>query len=391
MNVDFLIIGAGFTGLTLAERLSNDLGVSCLIVDRRSHLGGNAYDEYDENGVLIHTYGPHYFRTDNPEVVVYLSRFTDWRPASYQILSWTRSRYWRFPINLNTFEQLIGRSASEAEFKAYLEKVREPIANPVNSEDVIVSQVGREIYELFFKGYTQKQWRKSPAELDPSVCARVPIRTNRDDCYLREKFQAMPFSGYTAMFKRMVSACRNTTVLLNTDYQKLRPSVQCRKIIYTGAIDEYYDYRAGVLPYRSLRFEREPFSGSQLVGREPISGRRGFWQPAVQVNYPNEFDYTRIVETKHVTGQICDGTTIVREYPLDYQRGREAYYPVPNWESARQFQVYSDLASRERDIYFAGRLATYRYLNMDQIVEAALLLSRQIAEDWKNVSRHCVA
>jgi UDP-galactopyranose mutase len=387
MKVDFLIVGAGFTGLTLAERLSNELGASCLIVERRAHLGGNAYDEYDDHGVLVHKYGPHYFRTDKPEVLDYLSRFTDWREAAYQILSWTKSRYWRFPINLNTYEQLLGRPSSEEEFKAHLEKVRVQIDQPTNSEDAIISQVGWELYELFFKGYTLKQWNKSPAELDASVCARVPIRTNRDDRYLREKFQAMPAAGYTRMFERMLASCKNTMVLFNADYREVRAAVSFKKLIYTGAIDEFYEYRAGVLPYRSLRFEPEHFNAEQLTNREAISGRKGFWQPALQVNYPNEFDFTRIVEVKHVTGQTCDGTTIVREYPLDYARGREAYYPVPNAESQRQYQVYAGLAARDADTYFAGRLATYRYLNMDQIVEAALALSRQIKLDLADGTR----
>ena len=388
MEVDFLIVGAGFTGLTLAERLSNELGASCLIVERRSHIGGNAYDEYDDHGVLIHKYGPHYFRTDQPAVIDYLSRFTSWRPADYRILSWTRSRYWKFPVNLNTFEQLLGRPASEDEFKAHLAQVRMPIAQPANSEEVILSQVGREFYELFFKGYTEKQWRKSPAELDPSVCARIPLRTNRDDRYLREKFQAMPAAGYTRMFERMLAACRNTMVLFNADYREVRRHVTCRKLIFTGAIDEFYDYRAGVLPYRSLRFEPEHFTGARLVEREAVSGRTGFWQPALQVNYPNEFDYTLIVEVKHVTGQSCDGTTIVREYPLDYVRGREAYYPVPNDASQRQYRAYADIAAQDRDTYFAGRLATYRYLNMDQIVAAVLELAERIKSDWLAAHRH---
>jgi len=382
MTVDFLIVGAGFTGLVLAERLSNELGASCLIVERRGHIGGNAYDEYDDHGVLIHKYGPHYFRTDKPEVLDYLRRFTKWRPARYQILSWTKNRYWRFPVNLNTYEELIGRESSEEEFKAYLEKVRVPIANPANSEEVIISQIGWELYELFFKGYTQKQWRKGPAELDASVCARIPIRTNRDDRYLREKFQAIPEPSYTRMFERILAACSRTMVLFNAGYREVRQLVRCKKLIYTGAIDEFYDYRAGVLPYRSLRFEPESFMKDQLVERDSLLGGRGFWQPALQVNYPNEFDYTRIVETKHITGQTCDCTTIVREYPMDYQRGGEAYYPIPNAESTRQFQAYADIAACDTNVYFAGRLATYRYYNMDQIVNAALTLSEQIKRDW---------
>jgi UDP-galactopyranose mutase len=391
VDVDFLIVGAGFTGLVLAERLSNELGASCLIVERRGHLGGNAYDEYDEHGVLVHKYGPHYFRTNKPEIVDYLSRFTGWRAANYQILSWTKSRFWRFPINLNTYEQLIGRGATEEEFKAYLEGVRVPIAQPGNSEDVIVSQVGRELYELFFKGYTQKQWKKSPAELDASVCGRIPIRTNRDDRYLAEKFQALPANGYTAMFMRLYAACQNTKLLLNADYREVKKSVRFKKLIYSGAIDEFYDYRAGVLPYRSLRFEPEHFTAEQLNEREAIAGKKGFWQPALQVNYPNDFDYTRIVEVKHVTGQVCDGTTIVREYPLDYHRGREAYYPVPNAAAQRQYQDYAEIAARDSDVYFAGRLATYRYYNMDQIVEASLQLSQQIKANWERAPRRRVA
>jgi UDP-galactopyranose mutase len=391
MKVDFLIVGAGFSGLVLAERLSNELGASCLIVERRGHIGGNAYDEYDDQGVLIHKYGPHYFRTDKSHVLDYLSRFTSWRPANYQILSWTKSRYWKFPINLNTFEQLIGRSSTEQEFAAYLEKVRVPITNPLNSEDVIVSQIGWELYELFFKGYTQKQWRKSPAELDASVCARIPIRTNRDDRYLREPFQALPSAGYTRLFDRLLAACRQTMVLFNADYREVSKQVAYKKLIFTGAIDEFYDYAAGVLPYRSLRFEPEHFSAEQLVERESISGRKGFWQPALQVNYPNEFDYTRIVETKHVTGQTCDNTTIVREYPLDYQRGGEAYYPIPNGESQRRYQAYAEFAARTPNVYFAGRLATYKYYNMDQVVDAALTLSAQIKRDWITSAERRVA
>lgn len=381
MHFDYLIVGAGFSGLVLAERLSSELGASCLVVERRSHIGGNAADEYDDHGVLVHKYGPHYFRTDSQRVLDYLSRFTTWRPVNYQILSWTQQRYWKFPVNLNTFEQMIGRSSTEEEFKAHLEKVRVPIASPRNSEEVIISQIGWELYERFFKGYTQKQWKKSPAELDASVCARIPLRTNRDDAYLREKFQALPSAGYTRMFERMLAASPKVRLLLNTDYREVMRDVRYGRLIHTGAIDEYFDYRAGVLPYRSLRFEPESFTPEQLTEREPISGHRGFWQPALQVNYPNEFDFTRIVEVKHATGQLCANTTIVREYPADYVRGGEAYYPVPTPEARKAYEVYAELARLEPHAYFAGRLATYRYLNMDQIVDAALDLYATIRSE----------
>jgi UDP-galactopyranose mutase len=308
----------------------------------------------------------------------YLSRFTAWRPVTYQILSWTHQRYWRFPVNLNTFEQMIGRPSTEEEFRAHLEKVRVPIAEPKNSEEVIVSQIGWELYEKFFKGYTQKQWRKSPAELDPSVCARIPLRTNRDDAYLREKFQALPAAGYTRMFERMLAATPRAHLLLRADHREVAAQVRYRTLIYTGAIDEYYDFAHGVLPYRSLRFEPESFTPEQLKEREAVSGHPGFWQPALQVNYPNDHAFTRIVELKHATGQLCANTTIVREYPADYVKGGEAYYPVPTAEAKRAYDVYAERARAEKDVLFAGRLATYRYLNMDQVVAAALDLFEQI-------------
>ena len=389
MHFDYLIVGAGFSGLTLAERVVNELGATCLVVDRRAHIGGNAADEYDDHGVLIHKYGPHYFRTDSPRVLDYLSRFTAWRPVGYQILSWTRQRYWKFPVNLNTFEQMIGRSSTEDEFRAHLEKVRVPVANPRNSEEVIVSQIGWELYDQFFKGYTRKQWRKDPAELDASVCARIPLRTNRDDAYLRENFQALPLAGYTRMFERMLAASPGVRVLLKTDYREVMRQVSHGRLIHTGAIDEFYDYRHGVLPYRSLRFEAESFTPDQLKEREPIAGRPGFWQPAVQVNYPNEFDFTRIVEVKHATGQLCANSTIVREYPADYVRGGEAYYPMPTPEARKAYETYAEQSRLEPRTYFAGRLATYRYLNMDQIVDAALDLFETIRADWIAEQARC--
>jgi UDP-galactopyranose mutase len=219
-SVDFLIVGAGFAGAVLAERLASQRGAKCLVVDRRGHIGGNSHDHYDAAGVLVHTYGPHYFRSNSERIVEYLSQFTEWHPVEYRILSWAEERLWQFPINLNTFEQLIGRPSSTEEMEHTLAQWREPIERPANSEEVIVSQVGRRLYELFFKNYTRKQWKRDPSELDASVCGRIPIRTNRDDRYLDEAFQALPREGYTRMFERMLSH-PNIEVRLHTDYRDL--------------------------------------------------------------------------------------------------------------------------------------------------------------------------
>lgn len=388
---DTLIVGAGFSGLTIAERLATQCGRSSLVVEKRTHLGGNAYDRYDDHGVLIHQYGPHYFRTNSPKIREYLSKFTEWHPVDYQILSFTGGRYWNFPINLNTFEQLVGHPSTSEEMEAWLAANRLPIDNPANSEEVILAQVGVELYEKFFRGYTMKQWRRHPRELDASVCGRIPIRTNRDDRYLREEFQALPAAGYTRMFERMVEACGDRVrILLNTDFREVLPHVKFRNLVYTGPIDEFFNYCHGHLPYRSLRFEPESFTPEQLRNRESIAGRRGFWQPAMQVNYPNEENFTRIVEVKHATGQLCENTTIVREYPEDYEPGREAYYPIPAPDSAAIYAKYKELAQSMENgsgavsagllpvgcgcsaISFIGRLATYRYYNMDQVVGMAL-------------------
>ncbi|MBC8125661.1 MAG: UDP-galactopyranose mutase [Gloeobacteraceae cyanobacterium ES-bin-144] len=376
---DYLIVGAGFAGLTAAERLCTQSGKRCLLVEKRDHIGGNAYDRYDDHGVLIHTYGPHYFRTNSPRIRDYLSQFTEWHPVDYTILSHTSGTYWKFPINLNTFEQILERPSTSEEMEAWLEEKRIHIENPANSEEVIISQVGWELYEKFFKGYTLKQWKRHPKDLDASVCGRIPIRTNRDDRYLKEEFQALPKAGYTRMFERMVEACgTNLKIMLNTDYREILPHIEFDHMIYTGPIDEFYHCRHGSLPYRSLRFENESFTAEQLIERESISGKAGFWQPAMQVNYPNEEEFTRIVEVKHATGQLCANTTIVREYPDDFGPGKEPYYPVPAPDAAALYQKYKLLADAESAVSFIGRLATYRYYNMDQVVGMALLEAEKL-------------
>ena len=381
-STDFLIIGAGFSGLVIAERLAA-AGWKCVVVDRRNHLGGNAYDGINAAGVLVHHYGPHYFRSNSQRIVEYLSAFTEWHQVSYTIKSYTRGRYWSFPINLNTFEEFLGREATSEEFSEWLDKNRTDIPDPKNSEEVILSQVGKELYELFFEGYTRKQWKLHPRELDASVCGRIPIRTNRDNRYLAESFQALPKHGYTAMFEKLLNASPGVELHLGVDFHEARAQWTHKHLIFTGAIDEFYGRRFGPLPYRSLRFEAESFTAEQLRSREPISGKPGFWQPAMQVNYPDfEVPFTRIVEIKHATGQQIDASTIVREFPKDWTPETEPFYPIPTPEARAAYQNYAALATAETATSFIGRLATYRYFNMDQVTGMA------IAEADKLISRY---
>ena len=357
-QADILIVGAGFSGAVMAERLASQLGKRCLVVDRRAHIGGNAHDYTDAAGVLVHSYGPHYFRTNSDRIVEYLGRFTEWHRVEYKIRSWVDGRLWQFPINLNTFEQLIGRPSTPEEMQATLAGWRVDIPEPKNSEEVIVSQVGWKLYEMFFKNYTRKQWKRDPRDLDASVCGRIPIRTDRDDRYLSEKFQALPREGYTRMFQKMLDHPL-IEVRLDTDYRTLWPDLRFQHMVYTGPVDEYFGCCHGPLPYRSLRFEHETLA-------------QEYHQPVVQVNYPNEEEFTRIVEIKHATGQKIPVTTIVREYPEDYGPGKEAYYPIPAPDARALHEKYRLLADKEEKVSFIGRLAAYRYYNMDQVVGMAL-------------------
>lgn len=372
MSYDVLIVGAGYAGAVLAERLASQCDLNCLVIDRRDHVGGNSHDCYDAAGVLLHKYGPHYFRSNSERIVEYLSQFTEWHPVEYKILCRVDGSYWQFPINLNTFEQLIGRPSTTEEMEATLAQWRVPIEKPANSEEVIISQVGWKLYEMFFKNYTRKQWKRDPKDLDASVCGRIPIRTNRDDRYLAEKFQALPKDGYTAMFQRILRHPK-ITVRLSTSYDPatrqpvpgsdtnsdLQTPISYSHLIYTGMIEEFFGFRFGPLPYRSLRFEPETLD-------------QEYYQPAMQVNYPNDHDFTRIVEIKHATGQQHPQTTIVREYPEDFGPGKEPYYPIPAPDTKTVYDQYVELAEREQNVSFVGRLATYRYYNMDQVVGMAL-------------------
>jgi UDP-galactopyranose mutase len=358
---DYLIVGAGFAGSVLAERLANDAGKRVLMVERRSHIAGNAYDHYDDAGILVHRYGPHIFHTNSREVFSYLSRFTEWRPYEHTVQASVDGQLVPIPINLDTLNRLYGLSMSTAEAAEYLATVAEPVEQPRTSEDVVVSTIGRELYEKFFRNYTQKQWGMDPSELDASVTARVPVRTNRDARYFTDTYQAMPKHGYTRLFEKML-AHKNIHILLQTDYRDIQGTIPYGKMIYTGPIDEYFEYRYGKLPYRSLTFKHETHD-------------QEWFQPAPVVNFPNEHLYTRVTEFKYLTGQRHAKTSIVYEYP---SADGDPYYPIPCPENGERYKQYKALADREAGTYFVGRLATYKYYNMDQVVAQALSTYRKI-------------
>ncbi|CAO4164306.1 UDP-galactopyranose mutase [Methylorubrum extorquens] len=358
---DWLIVGAGFAGSVLAERLASQRGERVLVIDRRHHVGGNAYDRLDEAGILIHQYGPHIFHTNADSVVDYLSQFTAWRPYEHRVLAMVDGMLVPIPINLDTINGLYGLSLTSDELAAWFAARAEPVAEIRTSEDVVVSAIGRELYEKFFRGYTRKQWGLDPSELDRQVTARVPTRTNRDDRYFTDTFQAMPAQGYTRMFERML-AHPNISVMTNADFRSLREFIPHRRLIYTGAIDEYFDFRFGRLPYRSLRFVHATLDTNRH-------------QPVAVVNYPQSEAYTRITEYKHLTGQEHPRTSLTYEYP---SAEGDPYYPVPRPENQALFKRYERLAQAQPDVWFVGRLATYRYYNMDQIVGQALATYRRI-------------
>jgi len=358
---DYLIVGAGFAGSVLAERLARGAGKKVLLVDRRPHIGGNAYDCYDDAGLLIHRYGPHIFHTNSREVFEYLSGFTKWRSYEHRVRASVDGQLVPIPINLDTINQLYGLKLASRDMESFFASMAEPCEIIRTSQDVVVSRVGRELYEKFFRGYTRKQWGLDPSQLDATVTARVPVRTNRDDRYFSDIYQAMPLHGYTRMFENMLDHA-GIKILLNCDYREVVDAIPYEKMIYTGPVDEFFDNRYGKLPYRSIRFEHE------TINQERV-------QPVAVVNYPNEHLYTRVTEFKHLTGQEHRKTSVVYEYP---QGEGDPYYPVPRPENTEIYKKYQALAEARTDVHFVGRLATYKYYNMDQVVAQALSVYARI-------------
>jgi len=370
---DFLIVGAGFAGSVIAERLAEGLGRNVLVVDRREHIAGNAYDHLDDAGVMVHRYGPHIFHTNAQRIVDYLSRFTEWQPYEHRVLARVDEHLVPIPINLTTLNTLYGLSMTEAQAEVFLAERAEPVAAIRTSEDVVINQIGRELYEKFFRGYTRKQWGLDPSELDKSVTSRIPTRTNEDDRYFTDTFQMMPLHGYTRMFERMLDHAR-IDLLLSTDFAAVRDRIAYKQLIYCGPVDEYFDFCFGRLPYRSLRFQHETLTQAQF-------------QAVAVVNYPEpSVPYTRITEYKHLTGQSHPLTSISYEFPC---AEGDPYYPIPRPENAELYKRYKALADDTPDVTFLGRLGTYKYYNMDQVVGQALALYQRIEQQEHAGLAHC--
>jgi UDP-galactopyranose mutase len=358
---DYLIVGAGFAGSVLAERLATVANKKVLLIDKRNHIGGNTFDFYNDHGILVHKYGPHIFHTNSRDVFDYLSLFTEWRQYEHHVLASVDGQLVPIPINQNTVNTLYGLNLNCSEISDFLKSKAEKRDHIRTSEDVVINAVGKELYEKFFKSYTKKQWGLDPSELDASVTARVPTRTNRDNRYFTDIYQAMPLHGYTRLFENMISH-PNVKIMLNTDYTEVQNIIPHKSLIYTGPIDCYFNYCYGKLPYRSIDFKFETLE-------------QEFFQSVGTVNYPITQPYTRITEFKYLTGQKHSKTSIVYEYP---KADGDPYYPIPRAENNKMYKKYQLLADTLPNIYFTGRLGTYKYYNMDQVVAQSLSLFKKI-------------
>lgn len=354
---DVLVVGAGFAGSVMAERLASQHDMKVLVVDRRYHVGGNAYDEYDSDGTLVHRYGPHLFHTNDMNVVRYLSQFTEWRPYEHRVLAEHQGELFPIPINRTTISRFFGVALqTEEDARRFLEGRRIARTEIMNSEDVVVAKVGRELFEAFYRGYTRKQWNREPSELAPGVCGRIPVRYSLDDRYFTDLFQAVPLRGYAEMFLRMLSHA-NIVVKLGVNARDVMQQESFDRIVWTGPIDEYFEYIHGHLPYRSIRFEHHAQDAERV-------------QPVAQINYSDHsVEYTRVCEWKHITGQQHEKTVLTREYPSSTG---DPFYPIPSDHTQHMYKAYEAEARKLKNVTFAGRLAEYRYYNMDQVVARSL-------------------
>jgi UDP-galactopyranose mutase len=353
---DYLIVGAGFAGCTLAERLSNVQGARVLLVDQKSHIAGNTYDPTSKSGIRYHQYGPHIFHTNSPEIFSYLGNFTEWRRYEHRVLTRIDDNLYPLPINRTTINSFCHLNLDEQELEIFFRERAIKLDTIYNSEEAVIAKIGYELYKAFFRGYTTKQWGIHPRFLDASVCGRIPVRTNDDDRYFSDTYQYMPLNGFAAMCEKML-ANKRIDIRTNFSFQDAADNHLFKKLIYTGPIDQYYEYRFGKLPYRSLRFSFEELDTVR-------------YQPVGCINEPDEnVPYTRTTEYGHLTGQWGNKTIISREYPT---ASGDPYYPIPCKENKALYQKYKNLADAEKNVMFVGRLAEYRYYNMDQVVASAL-------------------
>ncbi|ROL62327.1 UDP-galactopyranose mutase [Bacteroidetes/Chlorobi group bacterium ChocPot_Mid] len=365
MKYDYLIVGAGFAGCVSAERIASQLNKKVLIVEKRNHIGGNCFDYSDSKGILVHKYGPHAFHTSMKNVWDYLSGFTKWHHYEHKVLAHINGKNVPIPFNINSIEQIFDVEIADKYKKilvdSYGEGKKIPILKLKETNNPDLRELADFIYQNVFYGYTLKQWGMEPEELDFSVTSRVPVLTGRDDRYFQDIYQGIPAKGYTQMFKNIIEH-PNIEIMLNKDYRKVINQVEFDKMIYTGPIDSFFDYKYGKLPYRSLRFDHHTL-------------RQNYFQEVAQVNYPNNHQYTRITEFKHFLNQKNIFTTIAYEYPQEYEEGvNEPYYPIPRKENDEIYKKYFSETEKISDkVIFLGRLAEYKYYNMDQIVGVSLL------------------
>jgi UDP-galactopyranose mutase len=365
MRYDYIVVGAGIAGITFAENIANRLNKKVLLIEKRNHIGGNCYDEYNEDGILIHKYGPHIFHTNNKKVWNHLSQFTEWNIYYHKVLGSIDGKFVPIPFNLNTLHELLPRSLADRIENHLIQEFgfgnKVPILKLRQSTNKDLKFLADFIYEKVFLNYTIKQWDMKPEELDSEVTSRVPVYISRDNRYFQDNYQGLPKYGYTKMFEKMIDN-KNIHIMLNTDYKEIINEINYEKMIYTGPIDYFFDYKYGKLPYRSLDFKFETYQLAQ-------------YQPVGTINYPNDYDFTRITEFKHMTEQKSEFTTIVKEYPKSYNSEDDIpYYPIPKKENIEIYNKYKNEAEKEKNVIFVGRLAEYKYYNMDAVIERILIL-----------------
>jgi len=358
MNFDVVVVGSGLAGVVSANLLA-EAGKSVLVIEKKSHIGGNTYDCYNDHGVLIQKYGPHIFRTNNEKVWLYLSRFTEWHYYQHKVIARVKGLEVPFPINLDTYNALYGKQATREQFEKTLQSFARTQA-PKNAEEAVIYQVGTDLYNIFFKNYMIKHWGIHPKNLFADAVKRVPVRTDRETRYFTHRYQGIPKYGYTAMINKMLDH-DNISVLMQIDYKKVIDQIKYHKMIYTAPLDYYFNYKFGTLDYRSLLFEERTYD------------QESFQCHAV-VNYPNDYDYTRVTEYKKLTGQKHLKTTVHYEYPRAFDPdNNEPYYPILDHKNSSLKQKYLTLSQQLNKVVFIGRLAEYCYYTMDELVEKIIM------------------